>query len=125
VSPADLASRSANSAETGTEVADVHKETGECDKGADRMTARGSWTTYRLRGQSGTAFPPDSTALLVIDTVNDFLSEVGAAWDVAKRSVNVLNVIENLRRLLEGARERGVPVLHGPMAYTEEDYAEH
>jgi ureidoacrylate peracid hydrolase len=89
------------------------------------MTTRGSETTYRLKGQSGTAFPPDSTALLVIDTVNDFLSEGGAAWDMAKRSVNMVNVIENLRRLLEGSRERGVPVLHGPMAYTEEDYAEH
>jgi ureidoacrylate peracid hydrolase len=89
------------------------------------MTTRGSEATYRLKGESGVTFPPDKTALLVIDTVNDFLSEGGAAWDMAKRSVQTVNVVENLKRLLEGARERGVPVLHGPMAYTEEDYAEH
>jgi ureidoacrylate peracid hydrolase len=89
------------------------------------MTTRGSETTYLLKGESGTTFPKDTTALLVIDPVNDFLSEGGAAWDMAKRSVEMVNVIENLKRLLEGTRERGIPVLFGPMAYTEEDYAEH
>jgi ureidoacrylate peracid hydrolase len=89
------------------------------------MATRGSEASYRLKGESGTAFPPDSTALLVIDTVNDFLSEGGAGYDMAKRSVEMVNVVENLKRLLEGARERSIPVLHGPMAYTEEDYAVH
>ena len=32
-------------------------------------------------------------------------------------------MIGNLRRAIEGARQRGIPVLFGPMAYTEEDYA--
>ncbi|MBI3968860.1 MAG: hypothetical protein HY329_24750 [Chloroflexi bacterium] len=31
--------------------------------------------TYLLKGQSEVAFPPKRTALLVIDPVNDFLSE--------------------------------------------------
>ncbi len=35
------------------------------------------------------------------------------------------DVVDNLRRVIEGARERGIPVLFGPMAYTEEDYAAH
>ncbi len=34
-----------------------------------------------------------------------------------------LNVVANLKRAIEGARQRGIPVLFGPMAYTEEDYA--
>ena len=69
-------------------------------------------------------FSPERTALLVIDPVNDFLSEGGAAWDLTKSTVKKNNVVPNLRRLIEGARERGIPVLFGPMAYTEEDYAD-
>ena len=81
--------------------------------------------TYRLRGQAGTTFPPERTALLVIDPVNDFLSEGGAAWDLTRNTVRSHHVVENLRRVIEGARARGVPVLFAPMAYTREDYAEH
>jgi ureidoacrylate peracid hydrolase len=34
------------------------------------------------------------------------------------------NVGASLRRLITGARDSGVPVLFGPMAYTEEDCAD-
>jgi nicotinamidase-related amidase len=81
--------------------------------------------TYLPKGEAGVTFPPDRTALLVIDPVNDFLSEGGAAWDLTKNTVRLHNVIENLKRAIEGARERGISVLFGPMAYTEEDYAHH
>ncbi|MBW3571284.1 MAG: cysteine hydrolase [Gemmatimonadetes bacterium] len=81
--------------------------------------------TYRLRGETGTTFPPERTALLVIDPVNDFLSEGGAAWDLTRHTVRLHDVVGNLKRAIEGARSRGVPVLFGPMAYTEEDYVEH
>jgi ureidoacrylate peracid hydrolase len=64
------------------------------------------------------------TALLVIDPVNDFLSEGGAAWDMTKTTVKMNNVVENIRRAVQGAWERGIPVIFAPMAYTEEDYAE-
>ena len=64
------------------------------------------------------------TALLVIDPVNDFLSPEGAAWELTKGTVETNEVVPNLKRLIEGARSRGVPVLFGPMAYTEEDYAD-
>lgn len=80
--------------------------------------------TYLPKEEAGMGFPPDRTALLVIDPVNDFLSEGGAAWDLTKNTVRKHDVVGNLRRAIEGARERGIPVLYGPMAYTEEDYAE-
>ncbi len=80
--------------------------------------------TYLSRGQTDISFPPDRTALLVIDPVNDFLSEGGAGWEMTKNTVNLHDVVGNLKRAIEGARERGVPVLFGPMAYTEEDYAD-
>jgi ureidoacrylate peracid hydrolase len=80
---------------------------------------------YRPKGEQPGAFPPDRTALLVIDPVNDFLSEGGAAWELTESTVKMNNVIENLQRAIEGARQRSIPVLFGPMAYTEEDYTEH
>lgn len=80
--------------------------------------------TYLGKSLPGVGFPPGGTALLVIDPVNDYLSEGGAAWDMAKNSVLQHDVVTHLRRAIDAARERGVPVLFGAMAYTEEDYAD-
>jgi ureidoacrylate peracid hydrolase len=85
--------------------------------------ARPDKATYLAKDERTLAFPRDRTALLVIDPVNDFLSEGGAAWDLTKNTVQMHDVVDNLKRAIEGARERGIPVLFGPMAYTEEDYA--
>lgn len=79
---------------------------------------------YLAGTETSLGFPPERTALLVIDPVNDFLSEGGAAWDMTKHTVQVHDVIGHLRRAIDGARSRGIPVLYGPMAYTEEDYAD-
>ena len=76
------------------------------------------------QGAAGITFSPQSTALLIIDPVNDFLSEGGAGWEMTKSTVQMKDVVGNLQRVIEGARTRGVPVLFGPMAYTEEDYAD-
>lgn len=80
--------------------------------------------TYLARGTDETSFPQRKTALLVIDPVNDFLSEGGAAWDLTEKTVRMHDVVGNLKAAMDGARQRGVPVLLGPMAYTEEDYAD-
>jgi nicotinamidase-related amidase len=71
------------------------------------------------------SFDPRRTALLVIDPVNDFLHEDGAAWGMTKSTVKKNDVVAQLARVTDGARAAGVPVLFGPMAYTEEDYAQH
>lgn len=78
--------------------------------------------SYRPKAESAIGFPRDRTALLLIDPVNDFLSEGGAAWEMTKTTVKLHDVVGNLKRALEGARAHGIPVLFGPMAYTEEDY---
>lgn len=80
--------------------------------------------TYLSKNEYSLGFPLDRTALLVIDPVNDFLSEGGAAWDLTKNSLKLHDVIGNLRRAIDGAREKHIPVIFGPMAYTEEDYAD-
>jgi len=79
--------------------------------------------TYLPKGRRELGFPRGATALVVIDPVNDFLSEGGAAWDMTKGTVEKNDVVASLKRTVQGARERGVPVIFGPMAYTEEDYA--
>ena len=69
-------------------------------------------------------FDPQRTVLLVIDPVNDFLHEDGAAWEMTKSTVKKNDVVAQLVRLTDGARTAGVPVVFGPMAYTAEDYAD-
>jgi ureidoacrylate peracid hydrolase len=73
---------------------------------------------------AATAFLADRTALLVIDPVNDFLSEGGADWDMTRSTVEKHDVVGHLRRAIIGARRHRVPVLFGPMAFTAEDYAD-
>jgi ureidoacrylate peracid hydrolase len=80
--------------------------------------------TYLAKSQGGVGFPQGRTALLVIDPVNDLLSEGGAAWDMTRSTVTLHDVVGHLRQAIAGARQHGVPVLFGPMAYTEEDYVD-
>lgn len=79
--------------------------------------------TYLPKQEAGISFPHSRTALLVIDPVNDFLSEGGAGWELTEKTVKMNDVISHLKLAIEGARARGVAVLFGPMAYTAEDYA--
>lgn len=81
--------------------------------------------TYLAKGDAARAYPRGRTALLIIDPVNDFLSEGGAAWELTQATVRKHNVVGNLKRVIEAARERGIPVLFGPMAYTDADYQKH
>ncbi len=76
------------------------------------------------RKMYGRTFDPARTALLVIDPVNDFLSEDGAAWELTESTVEKHDVIGHLRQLIDGAREQGIPVMYGPMAYTSSDYTD-
>lgn len=69
-------------------------------------------------------FDAARTALLIIDPVNDFLHEDGAAWELTKSTVKKNDVVSQLAKVAAGARAAGVPVLFGPMAYTREDYTD-
>ncbi len=90
------------------------------------MSAKENENTGGTQDQKvyGRTFDPARTALLVIDPVNDFLSEDGAAWELTESTVKKHDVIGHLRELIDGTREEGIPVLYGPMAYTSEDYAD-
>lgn len=79
---------------------------------------------HRLSDRPGRTFDPAQTALLVIDPVNDFLSEGGAGWELMHGTVEKHDVVGHLRQLIDGMRARRVPVLYGPMAYTSDDCGE-
>lgn len=81
--------------------------------------------TYLPKDENNISFPVNRTALLIIDPVNDFLSEGGAGWELTKNTVKLNNVVEKIKAVANAARTKGIMVLFGPMAYTEEDYAKH
>jgi len=87
----------------------------------DERQSRGTY----LPKDEAPGYPRQRTAILIIDPVNDFLSEGGAAWELTKGTVEHNDVVGHLRQLIDGAHQRGISLLFGPMAYTEEDYAEH
>lgn len=55
-------------------------------------------TPYLPKEETGISFPPDRTALLVIDPVNDFLSDGGAVWELTKTTVKMNDVVGHLKR---------------------------
>ncbi|MGI9566295.1 MAG: cysteine hydrolase family protein [Nitrosopumilus sp.] len=63
-----------------------------------------------------------TTAVLIIDPQNDFLSEGGAVWDLVGSEVQKNNVVEKLQRIIQTAKNLKVPVVYSPHYYTEEEY---
>ena len=63
-----------------------------------------------------------STAILIIDPQNDFLSEGGAVWDLIGSEVQKYKVVEKLQALKEIANEVKIPVFYSPHYYTEDEY---
>lgn len=67
----------------------------------------------------------ETTALLVTDPQNDFLSEDGVAWGVVGESVVENNVVENLDRLFRMAKESGMQTFVSPHYYYPTDHGWH
>lgn len=67
----------------------------------------------------------ETTALLVTDPQNDFLSEDGAAWGVVGESVVENNVVENLDRLFRMAKDAGLQTFVSPHYYYPTDHGWH
>lgn len=54
----------------------------------------------------------ESTALLVIDPYNDFISEGGKAWDSLKAVAQANNCVPNMLLVLNAARKAGLRVFY-------------
>jgi len=59
-------------------------------------------------------YPLRSTALLVVDPYNDFLSEGGKAWDRTKETATSQHLIEHMQQALSAARAASVKVIIVP-----------
>lgn len=69
--------------------------------------------------------PPAATAVLLIDTFNDFLAEGGKLWPRLKEQAERVGLLGNLRRLVGVSRALGLPVFFVPhRRYHEGDYAD-
>ncbi|ETI21028.1 hypothetical protein G647_07371 [Cladophialophora carrionii CBS 160.54] len=62
-------------------------------------------------------------AVVLIDPLNDFLHPNGKLYPRVEESLTKTNTIENLRRLLHGARKAGIPIYYGlHQKYVEGNY---
>ncbi|MFD3917204.1 cysteine hydrolase family protein [Streptomyces sp. NPDC058603] len=66
-----------------------------------------------------TTYPPDQTALLIIDPYNDFLSEGGKLWPQAKEVAEGVALLDHMRTMLAVARDQGFRVFIVPHHQTE------
>jgi nicotinamidase-related amidase len=68
-------------------------------------------------------YPPDKTALLLIDPFNDFLSEGGKLWPLTKETVEGVGLVKNLKSLVTAARKLNMRIVYAPHHHTEKgDY---
>lgn len=58
------------------------------------------------------------TALILIDPFNDFLSEGGKLYPYTKETVEGVNLVQNISRLLHKAREQGLKIIYAPHHHT-------
>ena len=65
---------------------------------------------------------PETTALVITDPQNDFLSPDGVTWGLVGESVQENNTVENLESLLKAAKENGIPVFISPHYYYPTDH---
>ncbi len=63
-----------------------------------------------------------TTALVITDPQNDFLSPDGAVWGVVGESVTKNGTVGHLEDLIKGAHDNGIPVFISPHYYYPQDH---
>ena len=59
-------------------------------------------------------YDPALTAILLVDPYNDFLSEEGKVWPLAKAVAEEVHLMDNLRAVVAKARARGMRIFFVP-----------
>ena len=62
-------------------------------------------------------FDPNRTALVLIEYQNDFAPDGGALHGAVRDVMERTGMLENSRRVAEGARAAGATIVHAPIAY--------
>jgi nicotinamidase-related amidase len=73
---------------------------------------------------TATRIPAAKAAVVLIEPQNDFLSPGGTMYAFIKEELARRNVIDNLARLLQGARDKGVKVMYVPFHPFEKGFPE-
>ena len=63
-----------------------------------------------------------TTAIVITDPQNDFLSTDGVAWGLVGESVTTNGTVQNLETLFQLAKENGIPVFISPHYYYKHDH---
>ena len=67
-------------------------------------------------------YPTDVSALVVIDLLNDFLTESGKVHNNIKIELERVQLIPNLKRLMAGARTAGLQIVYAPHGLNEHSF---
>jgi nicotinamidase-related amidase len=67
-------------------------------------------------------FDTSTTALVLTDPQNDFLSPAGATWELVGKSVEENNTVEHIEQLLVSAKASGYEVFVSPHYYFPHDH---
>lgn len=67
-------------------------------------------------------FDTSTTALVLTDPQNDFLSPTGVTWDLVGKSVEENNTVEHIEQLLVSAKASGYEVFVSPHYYFPHDH---
>jgi nicotinamidase-related amidase len=70
-------------------------------------------TTVQAADQAP-AYPKASTALLIVDPYNDFLSEGGKLWGLTKETAEAVHLVDHMKQTLEASRAAGIKVFIVP-----------
>ena len=70
----------------------------------------------------GFEIEPGTTAIVITDPQNDFLSPQGVTWGVVGESITANGTVENIGALFDVADETGMPVFVSPHYYFEHDH---
>ena len=61
---------------------------------------------------------PRTTAVVIVDDNNDFLSEGGRLYPLVKPMLESNRVVANINRVIGEARRIGILVVHVPIAFS-------
>ena len=82
------------------------------------------WNSNVFAQLPDTEFTIDgTTAIVITDPQNDFLSPSGVTWGVVGESVTANNTVENLETLFQLAEANGIKVFISPHYYYEHDHS--
>ncbi len=75
--------------------------------------------------QQKSPYPIGNTALIVVDPLNDLISEGGMAWPMSGTVIQAVSTVEHIEELLAVAREKGIKIAYAPHhRYREGSYSD-